>query len=107
MRVRDIAGIPKTALNYGELLPCFAVAETYDLERRLGQYLSPDEVHTVLTLTYNRVIRPLAMNQIASWYQNTILSRKYPNIPLSSQYLSTLLVKSARIQFRPFFPGPD
>jgi len=92
VRVRAIAGVPKTALNYGEFLPCFAAAETYDLEHRLGQYLSPDEVHAVLTLVYNRAIRPLAVHQIASWYPSTILSRKYPALPLSSQYLSNLLV---------------
>lgn len=93
VRVREIAGIPKTALNYGEFLPCFAASEAYDLEHRLARYLSPSEVHAVLTLVYNRAIRPLAMHQLAPWYQSTILSRKYSDTPLSSQYLSTLLVK--------------
>ena len=104
VRVRDVAGIPKAALNYGEFLPCFAASETYDLERRLARYLSPEEVQAVLTLTYNRAIRPLAMHQIASWYQSTILSRRYPDTPLSSQYLSTLLVKIGQdaIPFRFF-----
>ena len=93
IKVREIAGTPKMALSYGEFLPCFAAGEEYDLERRLGRYLSKEEVQAVLTLTYNRVLRALAMNHIASWYQGTIISAKYPDIPLSSQYLSNLLVK--------------
>lgn len=93
VKVREISGTPKMALNYGEFLPCFTTGEEYDLENRLSRYLSKEEVQVVLTLAYNRVVRPLAMNQIASWYQGTVLSAKYPNIHLSSQYLSTLLVK--------------
>jgi len=50
VRVRDVAGVPKTALNYGEFLPCFAASETYDLGQRLARYLSPNEVRAVLTL---------------------------------------------------------
>jgi transposase len=93
VKVREIAGIPKMALSYGEFLPCLATGEEYDLERRLGYYLSREEVQAILTLTYNRVLRPLAMTHIGSWYQGTILSAKYPDTPLSSQYLSNLLVK--------------
>ncbi|HPK80752.1 MAG TPA: IS1634 family transposase [Methanoculleus sp.] len=104
VRVRDVAGIPKAALSYGEFLPCFAASETYDLEQRLARYLTPDEVRAVLTLVYNRVIRPVAMHLVAPWYQNTILAHKYPDTPLSSQYLSNLLVKIGQeaISFRFF-----
>jgi len=93
VKVREISGVPKMALNYGEFLPCFATAEEYDLKRRLSHYLTEKEVDAVLTLTFNRVLRPLAMTQIGSWYEGTILSAKYPDTPLSSQYLSNLLVK--------------
>lgn len=93
VKVRELAGTPKMALSYGEFLPCFTAGEEYDLEHRLGHYLSREEVHAVLTLTYNRVLRPLAMTHVSSWYQGTILSEKYPDTPLSSQYLSNLLVK--------------
>ena len=93
VKVREISGTPKMALNYGELLPCFSAGEEYELEHRLGRYLSKEEIQVVLTLAYNRAIRPLAMHHIASWYQGTVLSEKYPNLPLSSQYLSNLLVK--------------
>jgi hypothetical protein len=56
-------------LNYGEFLPCFAAGETYNLVRWLGRYLYPEEVQAVLTLTYNRAIRPLAMHPITSRYR--------------------------------------
>jgi len=93
VKVREIAGTPKMALSYGEFLPCFSAGEEYDLEHRLGVYLSEQEVQAVLALAYNRVIRPLAMHHIASWYQGTVLAEKYPHLPLSSQSLSNLLVK--------------
>jgi transposase len=93
VKVREISGVPKMALNYGEFLPCFATAEAYNLKNQLGHSLTEKEVNAVLTLAFNRVLRPLAMNQIGSWYEGTILSAKYPDTPLSSQYLSNLLVK--------------
>ena len=61
-------------------------------------------MRAVLTLVYNRVIRPVAMHLVAPWYQNTIHAHKYPDTPLSSQYLSNLLVKVGQeaIPFRFF-----
>lgn len=96
VKVRDTSGTPRAALSYGEFLPVLAASETYRLEENLQKYLTPNQAKTVLLLAYNRTVRPLALSHIESWYHGTIFSRKYPDIPLSSQTLSNLLAAIGR-----------
>ncbi|MEM4308037.1 MAG: IS1634 family transposase [Thermoplasmata archaeon] len=51
-----------------------------------------DTKHKVVTtLVYNRIVKPLSLAHIKSWYEGTILSKGYGDLPLSSQSLSALL----------------
>ena len=83
--------LPRTVYSYGEFLPLFAIAEELDLYDLLGGIFSEQDVYRILTLAYNRVLRPMSLYHIASWYDTTVLSLEYGSLPLSSQSLSRFL----------------
>ena len=64
-------------------------------ELKLDQYLhgllNDTEVAMVTALAYNRVLRPLAMQHVETWYTGTVLSLDDPKISLSGQRISELL----------------
>jgi transposase len=50
-------------------------------------------MNMILAMALNRVIRPTAMHNIKSWYEGSVLSLEYPELPLKSQNISNLLAK--------------
>ena len=85
--------LPRHIYSWGEFQPLMKILDEYKIEDNLTRYLSEKEANTLITLALNRVVRPLAMHQINSWYDGTYLLKKYGELPLSSQTLSTLLDK--------------
>lgn len=82
---------PRMSYSYGEFLPLLDIIKDLKLAEILSQHLTEKEVKVILTLAQNRILQPLALYHIASWYEGTILSRVYGHLPLSSQSLSNLL----------------
>ncbi len=85
--------LPRRTYSYGEFIPSLDITNQFKFYEILTQYLSEKEAKVILTLAHNRVIRPLALNNIASWFDGTILKKLYDDLPLSSQSLSNLLHK--------------
>ena len=85
--------LPRRTYSYGEFIPSLDIINQFKFYEILTQYLSEKEAKVILTLAQNRVIRPLALNNIASWFEGTILKKLYDDLPLSSQSLSNLLHK--------------
>jgi transposase len=59
----------------------------------LYSLLTKSQANTILALVLNRVVRPVAMVNVRSWYEGTYLSRLYGDIPLSSQSLSEFMAR--------------
>jgi len=87
----SITSVPMTAYTHGPYLPLQAVIRELHLDEYLSSLTNERETNAILALSMNRVVRPLAMHLIASWYDETSLSLTAPNLPLSSQQVSELL----------------
>jgi len=94
--VRLRSKIPQHSYAYGEFIPLFSIAQELKIEEILSGYLPEKQTRSLLTIAYNRVLRPLALSHIHSWYEGTILSKTYDDLPLSSQSLSKLLERIGR-----------
>jgi transposase len=80
-----------TSYNYGELLPVLQIIEELHIDRFLGDMLNMRQRNMVLSLCVNRVVRPMALHLVGTWYDASFLSVLYPDLSLSSQNVSRLL----------------
>jgi transposase len=81
----------RSSFDYGSILTLQAIMEELSLDRYLLDLLSPTEVTMVRALAFNRIIRPMAMKNVDSWYEGTSLVLESPQINLSSQRVSEFL----------------
>jgi len=84
---------PKTTYNHGELIPLQKITQKLNIEKILNQHLTTEKTQTLLTLAYNKTLRPLPLYQTQTWYQTTDLKNQWPNLNLTSQRLSELLTE--------------
>lgn len=89
--VRIRSRLPTRTYSYGEFIPLLHIIREFRIEEILSQYIPEKDVRAILTLAQNRVVRPVALYHLASWYEGTILSKLYGEVHLSSQSLSNLL----------------
>jgi transposase len=82
---------PRTAHTYGHLIPLQAIIQDLHLDEYLkGTATEPDK-QSILALALNRVVRPMAMHNIQTWYEETSLILDHLDLPLTSQNISELL----------------
>lgn len=72
VRVRDANRIPRLTFAYGEYLPLLAILDALHLETLLSEHIPGAKVQALLTLALNRVISPLPLSQIESWWEGTV-----------------------------------
>ncbi|WP_449405513.1 IS1634 family transposase [Methanofollis tationis] len=87
----SIASVPTNAYSHGPFLPLLAIIKDLHLDEYLSSLTSEIETNVILALSMNRVVRPMAMHLISSWYEDTSLFLTHPDLPLSSQRISELL----------------
>ncbi len=83
----------KDVFSYGEFLPVEKVITDYKLDRFFEKELGKVRSKTVLALSYGRVIRGLAMQNMADWYESTWPYHHTRDLPLSSGGISRLLTE--------------
>lgn len=81
----------RSSFDYGSILTLQTVMEELHLDRYLLDILSPSEFAMVRALAFNRIIRPMAMKNVGTWYEGTSLALESPEITLSSQRISEFL----------------
>ena len=81
----------KSSFDYGSIFVLQSIMEGLNLDRYLEVLLPPSEVYMVRALAFNRIIRPMAMKNVDSWYEGTSLALESPQINLTSQRVSELL----------------
>ena len=82
-----------SAYDYGELVPFLKIEEDLKVNEILQTLLPEDVAHTVIALAINRIVSPVSMDNLKTWYDRTYLSQVYGSLSLSSQSLSNLLKK--------------
>lgn len=88
--------LPVCVFDYGEFLPFQKILDEMPVVEILKSFLSEKQVNTILALTFNRLIRPVAANNVRSWYEGTYLSKLYGDLPLSSQSISDFMGQIGR-----------
>ncbi|MCX6697088.1 MAG: IS1634 family transposase [Methanoregula sp.] len=105
VRVRDekmipatqaISSAPSDAYTYGNLIILQKITQDLSILDILNKTLNETERDTILALAYNRVVRPVAMCNIQSWYEASSLWLTNPKLPLSSQRISEFLASIGR-----------
>jgi transposase len=81
----------KSSFDYGPIFVLQSIMEELDLDCYLEVLLPPSEMSMVRALAFNRIIRPMAMRNVYSWYEGTSLALESPQITLTSQRVSELL----------------
>jgi len=82
---------PRSSFDYGEFLPFMKVMDELSVKSILHSLLPRQEADSVLTLALNRLVRPVAMMNVRTWFEGTYLSKLYGDLPISSQNLSEFM----------------
>ncbi|CAJ36736.1 transposase (IS4) [Methanocella arvoryzae MRE50] len=93
VKVRETAKKPRRALSYGEFQPLLKIVEELGLKEILQDELPDRDVKTALLLAFNRVLRPVSMRNVESWYEASYLSEQseFRDLQTTSQRLSEFL----------------
>ena len=84
---------PLKAYNYGELLPLQKITDELRIGEYLGDLFNEKDRNMIIAMALNRITRPTAMYNLKTWYENSVLSLEWPELPLKSQNISNLLAK--------------
>jgi transposase len=82
---------PRAAHTYGHLLPLQEIIQDLHLDDYLKGTATEQDAQTILALALNRIVRPMAMHSIQTWYEETSLILDNPELQLNSQRISELL----------------
>ena len=82
---------PRAAYTHGNLLPLQSITQELSIQATLEEFLSETETDTLLSLVYNRILRPTAMTNVQSWYEGSSLWLMNNKLPLSGQRIGELL----------------
>lgn len=96
---------PINAFNYGEFLPLHKITNELKLEEYLGDLFNEKDRNMLLTMAFNRVIRPTPMYNLKTWFENSSLFLQWPDLPLKSQNISNLLAKVGDSDIPSMFMG--
>lgn len=86
--------LPVNAFDYGDLVPLVYIIEELNIGNIFNELFPEGKSNLILTIAMNRIINPVSMDNIKTWYERTYLHELYENkLPLSSSSLSTFLEK--------------
>jgi transposase len=83
----------KSSFDYGTIFILQSIMEELKFDRYLADLLPSSEMSMVRALAFNRIVRPTAMKNVDSWYEGTSLALESPQVNLTSQRVSELLLR--------------
>jgi hypothetical protein len=86
--------IISSSYEYGSVLILNSIMQELNLDKYLYGMFKDTEVPMVTALAFNRILRPLAMNHIDSWYRGTTLALDDPKFHSPVSVLVISLQKS-------------
>jgi transposase len=75
-KVRSV--LPKRSLIYGPFIPVLGIVDQIGLLDMLKSHLTDEESKKILAIAISKVVRPLPMSSMESWYEGTYLSKVFP-----------------------------
>ena len=89
-KVRSV--LPRRSLIYGPFIPIMDIVKQLNIQDMLKSYLTDGESQKILALAILKVVRPLPMSSVKTWYEGTYLSTLFP-VGMDSQRNSDLMDK--------------
>jgi transposase len=87
-KVRSL--LPRRSLIYGPFIPLLSMVREIGMLEMLQEHLSREDAQKILAIAISKVVRPLPMRSIETWYDGTYLSTLFP-VNLHSQRISELM----------------
>lgn len=83
--------LPKRSYDYGDVLLAYHAVKDLRLDEDLGGMLPAEKARCVLALAMGRVVKGCALGNTGLWYEGTVLSKRWSDLPLSSSAVGELL----------------
>lgn len=83
--------LPKRSYDYGDVLLAYHAVRDLHLDEELGNMLPTEKARCVQALALGRVLERCALGNTKPWYEGTVLSKRWGDLPLSSSAISELL----------------
>ena len=92
-QIRKNARTPaiRSTYDHGSVMLLTRVVQDLQLDQHLRTILSASDATMVTALAFNRILRPMAMKDVGTWYAGTSLALDSPPIILTGQRISELL----------------
>ena len=87
-RIRSV--LPRRSLIHGPFIPLLAMINALGIEDMLKKHLTEEESRMIIALAISKIVRPLPISSIETWFEGTSLSRTM-NVDLRSKRISELL----------------
>jgi len=83
----------RSAYNHGSILLLDRIAQDLHLNQYLNELFGTADAALVTALVFNRILRPMAMKDLGTWYTGTTLALDSPQITPTGQRISELLAR--------------
>ncbi len=85
--------LPLRAYSYGEYFVLIKLIEELGIKEILSELLSPQQADALVAIALNRAVNPVAMMNIATWYEGVYFYSSDTAVHLNSQRLSRMIEK--------------
>ena len=87
-KIRSV--LPKRSLIHGPFIPIINIVREMGIEEMLKKHLTQTESMEIIAIAVSKIVRPLPLASIDTWFDGTSLSRTM-GVDLKSQRISELL----------------
>ena len=87
-KIRSV--LPRRSLIHGPFIPIMKIIDDMGIEEMLKKHLTETESREIVAIAVSKIVRPLPLASIDTWFEGTSLSRKL-GVDLKSQRISELL----------------
>ena len=87
-KVRSV--LPRRSLIHGPFIPIMGIVNAFGIEETLRKHLTENESMQLIAMAVSKVVRPLPVSSLDTWFEGTSLSRSM-NVNLESRRMSELL----------------
>ena len=87
-KIRSV--LPRRSLIHGPFIPIMKIIDDMGIEEMLKKHLTESESREIIAIAVSKIVRPLPLASIDTWFEGTSLSRTM-NADLKSQRISDLL----------------
>ena len=87
-KIRSV--LPRRSLIHGPFIPIMNIVRDIGIEEMLKRHFTETESKEIIAIAVSKIVRPLPLASIDTWFEGTSLSRKL-GVDLKSQRISELL----------------